>query len=64
MGTVNITINDKQIIAPEGSSVLNAAGQNGISIPALCDNELLDAIPAELNDEGLDTAKVPAYLNE
>jgi nitrate reductase NapD len=28
------------------------------------DNELLDAIPAELDDENLDTAKVPAYLNE
>ena len=43
MGTVNITINDKQIKAQLGSSVLSAAAKNGIHIPALCDNELLDA---------------------
>ncbi|MEN8205117.1 MAG: chaperone NapD [Pseudomonadota bacterium] len=28
------------------------------------DNELLDAIPAELADEDLDTVKVPGFLNE
>ena len=28
------------------------------------DKELLDAIPAELDDESLDTVNIPAYLNE
>ena len=28
------------------------------------DSELLDAIPPELEDESLDTARVPPYLNE
>jgi len=28
------------------------------------DNELIDAIPAELDDDALDTTRVPAYLNE
>lgn len=28
------------------------------------DRELIDAIPAELDDEGLDTVRVPDYLND
>jgi len=35
---VNITINGKQIEAAEGTTVLNAARQNGIKIPTLCDH--------------------------
>ncbi|MEA2093048.1 MAG: chaperone NapD [Pseudomonadota bacterium] len=28
------------------------------------DNDLLDAIPADLDNENLDTVNIPAYLNE
>ena len=28
------------------------------------DNELIDAIPADLDKENLDSANIPAYLNE
>ena len=33
---INITINDKPIIAEQGQTILNAASQNGIHIPTLC----------------------------
>ena len=35
----NITINNKKLQAPEGWTVLKAAREHGISIPALCDHE-------------------------
>ncbi|MFT3894602.1 MAG: molybdopterin-dependent oxidoreductase [Anaerolineales bacterium] len=35
---VNLTINGKQIEVTEGTTVLNAARQNGIKIPTLCDH--------------------------
>jgi formate dehydrogenase major subunit len=35
---INLTINDKQIEVEEGTTVLNAARQNGIKIPTLCDH--------------------------
>ena len=33
---VNLTINNKQITTPEGTTILEAAKQNGIIIPSLC----------------------------
>lgn len=33
---VNLTINNKQITAPEGTTILEAAKHNGIIIPSLC----------------------------
>ena len=33
---INLTINGKQITAPEGSTILEAARANGIDIPTLC----------------------------
>lgn len=35
---VNLTINGKQIEVEDGTTVLNAARQNGIKIPTLCDH--------------------------
>ena len=35
---INLTINGKQIEVAEGTTVLNAARQNGIKIPTLCDH--------------------------
>jgi len=35
---INLTINGKQIEVTEGTTVLNAARQNGIKIPTLCDH--------------------------
>ena len=34
---VNLTIDNKQISVPEGTTILEAAEQNGIPIPRLCD---------------------------
>jgi bidirectional [NiFe] hydrogenase diaphorase subunit len=36
---VKLTINGRQINAPEGTTILNAARENNISIPTLCNNE-------------------------
>ena len=36
---VKITINGRNITAPEGSTVLHAARENNINIPTLCENE-------------------------
>ncbi|MFZ0052971.1 MAG: 2Fe-2S iron-sulfur cluster-binding protein, partial [Desulfobaccales bacterium] len=33
---INLTINDRQVEVPEGTTVLEAARKNGISIPTLC----------------------------
>ncbi len=33
---VNLTINNKKISVPEGTTIMEAAEQNGISIPRLC----------------------------
>jgi formate dehydrogenase major subunit len=38
---VNLTINGRQIEVTEGTTVLNAARQNGIKIPTLCDHPKL-----------------------
>ena len=38
---VQITINGKQIEVPEGTTVLRAAEQAGITIPRLCDHKEL-----------------------
>jgi formate dehydrogenase major subunit/formate dehydrogenase alpha subunit len=37
MGMIRLTINDQPIEAPDGSSVLQAAGAGAITIPTLCD---------------------------
>ena len=42
MKTVNITINDKQLQVPEGTTVLEASKQVGVDIPTLCHLELHD----------------------
>jgi NADH dehydrogenase/NADH:ubiquinone oxidoreductase subunit G len=34
-----ITINGRNITAPEGATILEAARQNNIEIPTLCENE-------------------------
>jgi predicted molibdopterin-dependent oxidoreductase YjgC len=39
---MNLTINGKQITAPENSSILDAARRNGIHIPTLCDDPRLE----------------------
>ena len=39
---VNITINNKKIQVPEGTTILNAAKQAGIDIPVLCYHPDLD----------------------
>ena len=36
MGMVNLTINNKKVSVPEGTSILHAAKQTGITIPNLC----------------------------
>jgi len=36
MKNVNLTINGKAVTVPEGTTILNAAKQNGINIPTLC----------------------------
>ncbi|HHT54447.1 MAG TPA: 2Fe-2S iron-sulfur cluster binding domain-containing protein [Clostridiales bacterium] len=42
MNMVNITINNKKIQVPEGTTILNAAKQAGIDIPVLCYHPDLD----------------------
>lgn len=39
VGTVKLKIDNIEVIAPEGTMILNAARANGIVIPALCDLE-------------------------
>ncbi len=39
---INLTINGKKIAAPEGSTILEAARQNGIYIPTLCYDEAVE----------------------
>lgn len=36
MNTINVKINNKQVSVPEGTSILHAAKQTGITIPNLC----------------------------
>ena len=36
MADIKLTINGKECIAPEGSTILQAAELNGIHIPKLC----------------------------
>ena len=43
---VNLTINGKQITAPEGATILEAAKQNGIYIPTLCYDEAVEVYGA------------------
>lgn len=39
---INLTINGKKVAAPEGSTILEAAKQNGIYIPTLCYDEAVE----------------------
>lgn len=39
---INLTINGKKLIAQEGKTILQAARENGIFIPTLCDNPHLE----------------------
>ena len=41
---IHLTINGKEIQAPEGTTVLGAAGKAGIYIPTLCHHEALDGV--------------------
>ena len=43
MNEIRLTINGKEITAPEGSTVLEAARSSGIDIPTLCYDESLEA---------------------
>ena len=42
MEMVNLTINGKEITAPAGSTILEAARSNGIYIPTLCYDEAVE----------------------
>jgi len=46
MAMVNITINGRNITVPAGTTVLQAARQEGIDIPTLCDHPALSAVGA------------------
>lgn len=46
MAIVNITINGRNISVPAGITVLQAARQEGIDIPTLCDHPALSAVGA------------------
>lgn len=46
MEMVNLTINGKQITAPQGSTILEAARANGIYIPTLCYDEAVEVYGA------------------
>lgn len=39
---INLTINDKNVTAQEGKTILQAARESGIFIPTLCDNQHLE----------------------
>ncbi len=43
---INLTINGKQIQAPEGATILEAAKANGIDIPTLCYDEAVEVYGA------------------
>ena len=46
MGVVTLTIDNKEVIAEEGMTVLEAAQSSGISIPTLCHHEKLQIYTA------------------
>lgn len=46
METVNLTINGQKVTAPAGSTILEAAGANGIYIPTLCYDEAVEVYGA------------------
>src|ERR1700722_8528655 len=41
--TVTLTVDDREVVVPEGTSVLRAAALAGVSIPKLCATEQLEA---------------------
>jgi bidirectional [NiFe] hydrogenase diaphorase subunit len=41
---VELTIDDRQVVAPDGASVLDAARRAGVEMPALCHHEAVTAI--------------------
>ena len=43
---INLTINGKQITAPEGATILEAARSNGIDIPTLCHDKAVEVYGA------------------
>ena len=43
---INLTINGKQITAPEGATILEAARTNGIDIPTLCHDKAVEVYGA------------------
>lgn len=46
MENVKLTINGKEITAPVGSTILEAARRNGIYIPTLCYDEAVEVYGA------------------
>lgn len=46
MGSITLTINDKIVNCPSGTSILQAARQEGIRIPTLCDHPALEPFGA------------------
>ena len=46
MDMINLTINGQKISAPAGTTILEAAKQNGIYIPTLCYDEAVEVYGA------------------
>ncbi len=46
MEMINLTINNKKVTAPQGSTILEAAQKNGIYIPTLCYDEAVEVYGA------------------
>ncbi len=46
MEQISLTINDRKIICPEGTTILQVARQEGIRIPTLCDHPALEPVGA------------------
>ena len=47
---ISCTINGKELAVPEGTSILEAARQNGIDIPTLCYLKKINETGSELSD--------------
>lgn len=46
MGTCTLTIDGRKVTVPDGTTILNAARENGIRIPSLCSHEALSSYTA------------------
>lgn len=66
MENVKLTINGKEITAPVGSTILEAARRNGIYIPTLCYDEAVEVYGAcglcVVEAQGMQSFFAPARL--